>query len=78
MVSQDGAGDVVLSRVGLKAERQVGLDRVGAVILQRIGFDLVAEANAPTLLAQVNHQPRTLGTNALKGELKLFATIAFE
>ena len=47
--------DAVLARVGGEAELHVGLDGVAALVLQRVGADLVAEADAAALVAAQVH-----------------------
>ena len=48
-------GDAVVALVVAEAERQVGVDGVEAVVLQPVRADLVDQADAAALLAQVEH-----------------------
>ena len=53
-VAQDLRADAVVAQVLLEAELEVGLDRVAALVLQRVGADLVREADAAPFLVQVD------------------------
>ena len=50
-VDEDLGADAVLAAVDRQAEIEVGVDRVAALVLERVGTDLVAEADAPSLVA---------------------------
>ena len=52
-LGQDLRADPVVALVGLEAQGLVGLDRVLALVLELVGHDLVDEADAAALLAQV-------------------------
>ena len=54
-VDEDLRADPVLARVGGEAELHVRLHRVVALVLQRVGAHLVAEADAATLVAAQVH-----------------------
>ena len=53
-VDEDLHADAVVAAVGLEAQRQVGLDRVHAFVLQGVGAQLVVEADAAPFLAHVD------------------------
>ena len=53
-VAQDLRADAVVAPVVLEAELEVGLDRVAPLILQRVGAHLVRQADAASLLVQVD------------------------
>ena len=46
-------GHAVVTFVVAEAEHVIGIDRVVAAVLERIGADLVAESDATAFLAQV-------------------------
>ena len=48
------APDAVVAFVDAEAQPHVGVDRVEPFVLELVGFDLVAEADAASLLAEVN------------------------
>src|SRR5690606_11834570 len=73
---EHGLADVVAPHVGGKAQGMVRLDRVGARVLQAIGADLVQQADAAPLLAQVEHEAAAMGGDALERLLELGATVA--
>ena len=56
-VFHDLHGQVVLALVGLEAEGDVGLDGVHAVVLERVGLNLVVQADAPAFLPEVDQSP---------------------
>ena len=61
-VDEDLRADAVLARVDRQPELEVGVDRVAAVLLEGVGADLVAEADAAALVtAQVHDDARALG-----------------
>ena len=60
VVSEELGAGAVVAQVGSEAEPGVGLDGVGPLVLQAIRADLVEQADAPPLLAQVEQ-------NALAG-----------
>ena len=63
-------GGVVTARVVGQPEQPVGVDRVGAVRLQRVGAHLVGEPDAAPFLAQIEDgaeaAPRDLGLRRLE------------
>ena len=76
-VDEDLRADAVLARVGREAELHVGLDGVAALVLQRVGADLVAEADAAALVAaQVHDDARALVGDLLQREVELQAAVA--
>ena len=56
----------------------VGLVGIHPLRLKRIGFDLVAEADSPTFLAQIENNPAFVLGNEFQRSVKLLATIALE
>ena len=58
-VREHVARDLVAARVVGQAEQAVGVDRVVAVRLQRVGANLVGETDASALLPQVEDGART-------------------
>ena len=64
-VEEDLRADAVVAEVGREAEAFVGLDGVGTRVLERVGLELVEEADAPALLAaQVDDHAATGGVDA--------------
>src|SRR5665213_145931 len=55
-VDQDLGTDAVLARVGRKAQLEVGIDGVEALLLEVVGAQLVGEADAPSLMAPQVHE----------------------
>ena len=53
-VAQDLRADAVVAPVLLEAELEVRLDRVAALVLQRVGAHLVRQADAAAFLVQVD------------------------
>ena len=74
--AQHGGGDVEIPLVGLPAQRPVGVHRVQPAILQRIGAQLVDQADAPPFLAEIQHRAGALGGHAGDGALQLRPAIA--
>ena len=68
----------VIALVVGKAEPTIGIDRIKAPILQRIGPDLVGKANPPPLLAQVKEDPSPRFANDPESFVKLRSAVAFE
>ena len=52
-MAEDLRADAVVALVGLEAQPLVGLDGVEALVLQRVGAQLVGEADAAPFLVQV-------------------------
>ena len=59
-----------------EAQGEVGVQRIQPAILQRVGAQLVRQADAAALLGQIQHCPGTLGGDAADGAAKLGAAIA--
>ena len=75
-VVEDLGPHAVVAQVGREAQRQVGLDRVQAAVLQVVGLDLVDQADAAPFLAQVDEHPAPLLGDALHGQVALEAAVA--
>jgi len=56
-VRENLVGQLIVAKVGSKAQEQVGFEGIEAELLQVVGLDLVEETNPATLLAQVDHRP---------------------
>lgn len=65
-----------IAQISRKAQLQVGLDRVQPLILQRVGLELVGQANATAFLTQVHQHALALLTNLLHSQVQLRATVA--
>ena len=57
-VAEDLRADAVVPEVGREAEPLVGLHRVGARVLQRVGAELVEQPDAPALLVEIDDRRR--------------------
>ena len=77
-VAQDRRGEVVAAQVGGEAELLVGLDGVGAFGLQRVGADLVAEADAAPLLPQIDDDAAARRGDGGERAVELLAAVALE
>ena len=75
-IDQNLGAEAVFAQVGLEAEAFVGFDGVESALLERIGVDLVGEADSPSLLAHVNKNAFTLFLNALQGIVQLRPAVA--
>src|ERR1700687_3253285 len=75
-VDQDLHADAVLAMVGLEAEALVRLDRVEALVLERVGAQLVHQPDATPFLSQVEEDPASLRGNALERRVHLLAAVA--
>jgi hypothetical protein len=73
---QDGAWQMVTSQVALEAKLLVGLDGIGAVILELIGTDLVHESDAPAFLQFIDDQAAPFAGYFFQSDLELSAAIA--
>jgi hypothetical protein len=70
------AAPAVYSRVDRQAQLGQGVDGVEPLVLQRIGLELVEQADPPTLVPpKVDHDP-TLAGEPLHGQRKLRAAVA--
>ena len=70
------AQHAVVAHIGAKTKLFVGLHRVGAGILQLIGLDLIEQANAATLLPEVEQGAPALCGDRLQRRLQLVAAVA--
>ena len=68
--------DAVIAAVGLVAQRQVGLDRVEALVLQVVGLDLLDQADAAAFLRQIDQHAGPFLADHLHGQVELVAAIA--
>ena len=75
-VPQDLGPDIILPLVGGKAQGQVGLQGVHALLLKSIGLQLVDEADAPALLAHVQQDAPALLFDLGQGGGELLAAVA--
>ena len=76
-VGQDLHADAIVAAVGGEAERLVRFDGVEPLLLlQLVGADLVAEADAAALLAHVDEDPAPFGGDLLERQVHLFAAVA--
>ena len=67
-VGEDLGADAVVADVGGQAHGQVGVDNVGAGLLQLVGLQLVQQADPPALVpAHVEHDAAALGGDGLEG-----------
>ena len=61
-IAEDLRARAVLARVGGQAELKVGVDRIGARVLQLVGLQLAEQADAAALVtAKVEHDAAALG-----------------
>ena len=76
-IDEDLRADAVLARVGREPELEVGLDRVAALVLERVRAQLVSEADAAALVAaQVDDDPLPLGRDLRERAVELHAAVA--
>ncbi len=68
--------DAIVARVGFVSQRQVGFHRVEPFVLQRVGLDLLDQADAAALLRQINQHAGAFLGDHLQGHVELIATIA--
>ena len=69
--------DAVLAGIDGEAELDVGLHGVAALVLQVVGAELLAEPDAPALVAaQVDHRADSFRGDRRQGLLQLSAAIA--
>ena len=69
------APDVILPQVPGKAQGQVGLQGVHALVLEGIGPELVDQANPPAFLAHVEEDPPALSLDLGQGGGQLLAAV---
>ena len=77
-IGKDRSACAILAQVGSEAEGEVRLDGVHALILQVIGAQLVDEADATTLLTQVEEHAAATRFDAAQCLGQLLATVAAE
>ena len=66
----------VVAHVGGKTQRVVGLDRVVALVLQRVGADLVEQADAAALVEHVDQHAAPGLLDLVHRRFELFAAVA--
>ena len=62
--------------IGSKAQALVGLDGVGAAVLQFVGANLVKQADATALLTQIQQHATAFAGDGLQSGLQLRTTVA--
>ena len=75
-IAEDLGADVVLPEISGKAQGQVGLQGVHALILEGVGLQLVQQADAPALLPHVEEYAPALPFNLGHGGGQLLAAVA--
>ena len=75
-VAEDLSPHSVVAQIGSKAKAFIGFHRVEAGVLQGVGLELVDQANAPALLAQIHHHPNAGGFDHAQGSLQLGPAVA--
>src|SRR5437016_4393102 len=75
-VDQDLSSDAVITQIGVESGRDVGLDRVLALILELVRAHLVEEPDPTPLLPHVHEDPAPLGLDPAEGLVELEATVA--
>src|SRR3546814_317359 len=76
-VDEDLGAVAVLAAVGRQAEVEVGVDGVAALLLEPVGPDLVADADAPALVApEVDDHAAALALHELHRRIELDAAVA--
>ena len=70
------SGDCVVTLVIAESEREVRVDRVETIVLQRVRANLVEETDATTLLPQVEQNSRRLRRQPLESDTELVAAVA--
>src|SRR5439155_1953967 len=75
-VAQDLGADAVVPEVFLEAELEVGLDGVASLVLERVGTDLVGEADAAPLLVEVDDDAAAGHRDLLERLAELVAAVA--
>src|SRR5690606_26609438 len=71
-------GGLVGASVVRKTEEAIGVDRVGALVLQGVGPDLVRQPDPPPLLPEVEDDPGAPANDLPHGAVELGPAIAFE
>src|SRR5439155_432704 len=75
-VAEHLRGDAVVAEILLETEIEVRLHGIATLVLQRIGADLVAEADTPALLAHVDEDASAFAGDLHEGLLQLVAAVA--
>ena len=75
-VLQHGSAHAVIAHVGAKPKPLIGLDGIGAAILQAVGSNLVEQPYTTPLLAQIQKRSTPRFSDALQRGLQLRSTIA--
>ena len=71
-------GYAEIAYIDREAEPQIGVDRIEALILQRIGTQFIDKADSPPFLSQIEQHAPALRRDAGERGIKLWAAIAFE
>ena len=72
---QDLCANAILAQVGIETQLLVGLDGIHALFLQRVGVDLVGQADAAALLAHIEDDALALFLDHTHGLFELTAAI---
>ena len=75
-VAEDLGADPVVAQVGGQAELEVGLDRVGPLLLQLVGAQLVQQADPAPLLGEVEEDAAALALDHRERRFQLLAAVA--
>ena len=70
------AARAVVALVGLVAEGQVGVDGVEALILQVVGPQFIAQADAAAFLRQIEQHAVAFGGDQVERQAQLLSAIA--
>ena len=75
-VLHDGDGEVVVAEVDVEAELEIGVDGIGAVVLEFVGAELVHDADAAALLLLIDDEAAAFGGDLVEGQFELGAAVA--
>src|SRR5690242_9055887 len=75
-IAQDLRADTVIAEIFLETELEIGLHRVAALILQRVSFDLVREADTPAFLVHVDQHATAALADQTQRLANLIAAVA--
>ena len=75
-VAEDLGADPVVAEVGGQAELEVGLDRVGALLLELVGAELVEQPDPAPLLGEVEEDAPALLLDHRERRRELLAAVA--
>ena len=67
---------LIVALVALEPQRPVGVHRVQPLVLQRIGFDFVVQADAAPLLPHIQQHPGALVGDGFQRQVNLLAAVA--